>query len=79
MSHPLKTCNPRIASVAELIFFSEKYFTNLSIIFSLEIIRALFLTPVFTNILESVSFENALVRTTISVSGVWITIPCSDH
>ena len=58
----------------ELIFFIEKRFTNLSIILSIEIIRALFLTPVFTEILESISFENAISRTTTPVSGVWITI-----
>ena len=70
VSHPAKACNPRIASVAELIFFSEKRFTNLSIILSIEIIRALFLTPAFTNILESISFENAIAIATTSVSGV---------
>ena len=69
VSHLVKACNPRIASVAELIFFKEKPFTNLLIILSIEIMRALFLTPVFTNILESISFENAIARTT-SVSGV---------
>ena len=46
----------------------------MSIILSIKIIRALFLTPVFTNRLESIFFENGKNNNISVVPGVWITI-----